>query len=323
MSELRRKSFTSTIGLTQVPPGPYADDMARKIRTARMKRPPKPRVPQETVATPITGPIVGILPTAYTPHAGQNYVVGASLDSYGNAGGSQYDLIDDGAIDGAKVVIVNLCNEAHLTYPTAALEKKGFTVVGLSGARSWTGAELAEQLTDAAEMWIISDSSGHLSAGAVDEIESFFHSGRGLYIWGDNEPYYVDANALLERLFGVRMFGNTPGDHVISILREGHNVGLIPGHLLSTGIQNVYEGITIAEVPTTEALRPMMYGSNGRVVTAFYDEDGCRVIADGGFTRLYHKWESAGTERYVVNAAAWLLNMERFTAPGAPELVRS
>jgi hypothetical protein len=65
-------------------------------------------------------------------------------------------------------------------------------------------------------------------------------------------------------------------------------------------------------VPTTELLRPLVYGSNGRVVTAYYDDDGRRAIVDGGFTRLYHKWESAGTDRYIVNAAAWLLNIERF-----------
>ena len=42
------------------------------------------------------------------------------------------------------------------------------------------------------------------------------------------------------------------------------------------------------------------------------DEDGKRVIFDGGFTRLYCGWEEAGTGRYVRNAAAWLVNVERF-----------
>ena len=30
------------------------------------------------------------------------------------------------------------------------------------------------------------------------------------------------------------------------------------------------------------------------------------------FTRLSNKWDSAGTGRYVMNAAAWLANYERF-----------
>jgi hypothetical protein len=37
-----------------------------------------------------------------------------------------------------------------------------------------------------------------------------------------------------------------------------------------------------------------------------------RAILDGGFTCLYMRWDTAGTGRYVKNAAAWLANAERF-----------
>jgi hypothetical protein len=124
----------------------------------------------------------------------------------------------------------------------------------------------------------------------------------------------VHANLVLQRLFNVVMFGNSLGDQVVSMLTSGKTSGLVPGHLVTTGLVNIFEGITIAEVPTTELLRPLVYGSNGRVVTAYFDHDGCRAIVDGGFTRLHYKWESAGTDRYIVNAAAWLLNIERFGA---------
>ncbi len=55
-----------------------------------------------------------------------------------------------------------------------------------------------------------------------------------------------------------------------------------------------------------------LYGSDGKVVGAYYDRDGKRAILDGGYTRLYLKWDTAGTGRYVKNAAAWLTNAERF-----------
>ena len=48
------------------------------------------------------------------------------------------------------------------------------------------------------------------------------------------------------------------------------------------------------------------------MVAAYYDRDGHRAILDGGFTRLYLKWDTAGTGRYVKNAASWLVNAERF-----------
>jgi hypothetical protein len=250
-----------------------------------------------------------VTPTGqYSEWAGQNQIAGAGADQYGNARGSEYDLIQDGSVIEAKVVVLNLCSEEiKLDQPKAALERKGFTLFELRDC-----AGLSERLADAAEFWIISGRRRHLTPGALDAIVSFFHGGRGLYIWGDNDPYFVDANLVLQRLFNVAMFGNSHGDQVVSMLTSGETSGLVPGHLVTTGLVNIFEGITIAEVPTTELLRPLVYGSNGRVVTAYFDHDGCRAIVDGGFTRLYYKWESAGTDRYIVNAAAWLLNIERF-----------
>jgi hypothetical protein len=243
----------------------------------------------------------------YSEWAGQNQIAGAGADRYGNANGSQYDLIQDGSVIEAKVVVLNLYSGMNLSEPKAALERKGFTLIELRDC-----ADLAARLANAAEFWLISDSHRHLTPGALDAIESFFHDGRGLYIWGDNAPYFADANLVLQRLFNVAMFGDTPGDQVVSMLANGKTSGLVPGHLVTTGLVNIYEGITIAEVPTTELLRPLVYGSNGRVVTAYFDHGGRRAIVDGGFTRLYNKWESAGTDRYIVNAATWLLNIERF-----------
>jgi hypothetical protein len=83
-------------------------------------------------------------------------------------------------------------------------------------------------------------------------------------------------------------------------------------HLLSTGLEVLYEGITIATVQPNDALQPLLYGSAGNLVSGFYDREGKRAIFDGGFTRLYIKWDTAGTARYVKNSAAWLANAERF-----------
>lgn len=290
MAQWLRRTFNAP-GLTQVPHGPYIDQVKRRSgRTVRLRR----RQDLGSIAP-------------YTAWAGQNQITGAGSDRYGNAYGSEYDLVEDGSIIEAKVVVLNLCSEVNLHQPKEALERKGFTLVELRD-----GTRLAEELVDAAELWIISDMVQHLAPTALDTVESFFNEGRGLYIWGDNAPYFVDANLVLERLFRTAMFGNSPGDQVVSIRTAEATSGLVPGHLVTTGLTNIYEGITIAEVPTTELLRPLVYGSNGRVVTAYYDNDGRRAIVDGGFTRLYNKWESAGTDRYIVNAAAWLLNIERF-----------
>merc|ERR1712224_881147 len=92
-------------------------------------------------------------------------------------------------------------------------------------------------------------------------------------------------------------------------------------HLITTGLEYIFEGITIATITgkgtrctvnsnTTgtlpEGMTPLIYGSEGNLVTAVYEEGNKRCIFDGGFTRLYCNWDTAGTGRYVVNAAAWL-----------------
>lgn len=245
----------------------------------------------------------------YTEWAGVNQIKAARADEHGNAAGTEYDLIRDGSLDGAKIVVLNLCpREVNVIKPRAALEEKGFRVVEIHD-----GGQLRSELRDAAEFWIISDLRPHLSSDQIDEIIAFFNRGRGLYIWGDNEPFYADANNLLQRLFQTTMSGNSPGQQVVTLRQEGLRSGLVPSHPITTGLVNVYEGYTIAEVHDTEDLRPLIYGSNGKVVTTFFDRGGCRALVDGGFTRLYESWEStAGTARYVVNAAAWLLNLERF-----------
>lgn len=160
---------------------------------------------------------------------------------------------------------------------------------------------------------MIADCYGrHLNEQHIAAIKKFFDAGHGVYIWGDNEPCYDDANAVGQALLGVTMKGNLPGDQTVGRREGGVKTGLIPGHLLTTGLENIYEGITIATIQPNEVLTPLIYGSANNLVAGFYDKNGKRAVFDGGFTRLYYKWDTAGTGRYVKNAAAWLANVERF-----------
>ena len=109
------------------------------------------------------------------------------------------------------------------------------------------------------------------------------------------------------------MQGNLPAGKTVGVSGESSNrAGIVNGHLISTGVANVYEGVTIATINPTQEFSPLIYGSDDNLVTAIYELDGKRAIIDGGFTRLYVSWNTAGTGRYVKNAAAWLVNYERF-----------
>jgi hypothetical protein len=247
-------------------------------------------------------------------------------DQWGNATGNQHDLAVDGAFDGQTVAVLQLYTEPAFDFaaPRAALKEKGFSVYRWSNDPP-PAAEFEKQLAKANQLWVISDCYGtHLKPEHVAVIQRYFDQGHGVYIWGDNEPCYGDANILGQALLGVQMHGNVPGDKPVTVQRDGHGPGVVRNHLLSTGVETVYEGITIATIDENAKLTPIIYGSAGNLVTAAYDKGGKRAILDGGFTRLYYAWNTAGTARYIKNAAAWLANYERFgqkvaTATPAPK----
>lgn len=240
----------------------------------------------------------------------------AAPDRFGNAQGNQYDLAVDGAFEGQTVAVLHFYTGEGFDFslPKAALKEKGFNVVRWIN-RPPSPQALATALEKSNQLWVISDCFGkHLNADHRAVIKRFFDAGHGVYIWGDNEPCYADANAVGEALLGVTMKGNLPGDQTVGRREGDARSGLIVGHLLTTGLENIYEGITIATIAPNPVLQPLIYGSANNLVAGYYDADGRRAVFDGGFTRLYYKWDTAGTGRYVKNAAAWLANVERFGA---------
>ena len=246
----------------------------------------------------------------YNECAGQSNIPGARIDKFGNPDGAQYDLAQDGSFQGYTIVVLNLCDECIFTEPQKALEKKGFAIKEFKTLPPLN--ELSRLLTDKSQLWLISHRIAYLDSRYVSLIADYYNSGHGVYIWGDNEPYYADANLVLRKIFNTEMYGNAYGDKVLGIQSVPNGPGIIANHPITTGIVNFYEGITIATVKVMGKMVPLMYGSACNIVTAYYDADGKRALIDGGFTRLFFKWNSAGTDRYVVNAAAWLANIERF-----------
>lgn len=233
-------------------------------------------------------------------------------DGYGNAQGAQYDLAVDGAFEGQVVLVVDLYRE-DFGRPAEALRTKGFNVVRFDDVPPLT--QFKESLAKSNQFWIIAscDDRVHLSKEHQLAVKQFFDAGHGVYLWGDNDPCNADADALATMLLDARVKGNLYGDQVVGRSLKQGSPGIVVNHLLSTGVENVYEGITVATVtPAGEQMTPVIYGSAGNLVTAAFEAKGKRLLVDGGFTRLSNKWDSAGTGRYVMNAAAWLANYERF-----------
>ncbi|MFT3837516.1 MAG: hypothetical protein QM723_11025 [Myxococcaceae bacterium] len=249
--------------------------------------------------------------TVYVEHPVQR-------DGYGNAAGSQNDLAVDGAFDGQTVAVIQLYSGTDLgipfdfAEPKKALAQKGFSVFRWIN-KPPSPQELEEKLKKASQLWVIGGSGRQLTEEHAKVIKKFFDSGRGVYLWGDNAPYSEDSNLVIKALFGVELVDHGENaQQVVNVHHKGTEPGVIEDHLLTTGLEHLYEGHTISTLPQLGALKPLIYSSSGNVVSAYYDQQGRRAIVDGGYTRLYLKWDTAGTGRYVKNAAAWLANAERF-----------
>lgn len=246
---------------------------------------------------------------------------GIKLDHYGNPQGSQYDLAKDGAFSGEKIAFfctyVGIGADMGLVDkikdgPVRALKKKGFEVDLFTKA---TPRELREKLKGASQLWILSDKDRHLDDDHMRAIREFYDAGHGLYVFGDNAPFYADANFVIRNLFGTTMAGDDLGDRVIGVQQSPTSPGIDREHPIAQGIVNIYEGITIATVQTNQTVRPLMRASSGKVVTAVVDDGRHRVLIDGGFTRLFVKWDTAGTDRLITNCAAWLADGDASERP--------
>ena len=249
--------------------------------------------------------------------SGDTVYQAVARDGYGNAQGTQYDLAAEGAFKGQTILVLHLYTGGgfNFEYPRIALKEKGFSVVRYRN-RPPSPEQLSKDLDSACQLWIISDATSKLNAEHVSMIKTYFDRGYGVYIWGDNQPYYADANKVAQALFGGSMAGDTMGDQPVGIQTDKSSPGIREGHDVTTGLETVYEGVTIATIAEHGDLTPLIYGSDGNLVSAAYEKDGKRAILDGGFTRLYNKWETAGTDRFVKNAAAWLVNVDNYELSG-------
>jgi hypothetical protein len=239
----------------------------------------------------------------------------APKDANGNARGDQFDLARDGAFEGQTVAVLQFYVEPTFDFelPRQALKQKGFSVYRWSNTAP-SPEELARGLAKASQLWIISGAQQHLNDKHLAVIKRFFEAGHGVYIWGDNPPYVGDANFVGQALLGATMTPDhyVQGEQTVGVQDKPGQPGLRKQHLLTTGLEHLYEGHTIPTILPNQTLEPLIVGSAGNLIAASYDRNGRRAILDGGFTRLYIKWDTAGTARYVKNAAAWLANAERF-----------
>jgi len=146
--------------------------------------------------------------------------------------------------------------------------------------------------------------------------------GAGLFIFADNQPFTYQANLVLPEIAGCIVTGDDQGNQTLVCGQPQEPGRFDPEHLVFSGINSLYEGVTICypcpvrlEGKTEDEVNMLQ-----TLATSTYDrpvisklestDDHGRVIVDTGFTKLdKSRWD--GQERYVVNACVWLTNVER------------
>lgn len=264
--------------------------------------------------------------------------LGLPVDEMGNGVGDEADLAPDGAFKdtGARVVLIALYNDGmtdDFSGVRGHLEVKGFEVEYF---RSLPPVDALVDLLEGqgTQLWIISGSGTTLTPAHCDVIEARWRDGMGLYLLCDNEPFIGDFNMLATCLGLPNMTGNVPAGDYACVDNNAAAAGLqVNGphgflrrdHEITTGIQRLFVGITVATCSQEEAeahgfdviLR--VNEQENRVVTAYRpprrafeaapvkgdkDHSACGPVAiEGAFTRLYVKTDTAGTKRFVTNVA--------------------
>ena len=163
-----------------------------------------------------------------------------------------------------------------------------------------------------------------LTKADYDAIVAFAKAGKGLCLLSDNDPFTYESNQLAGKLFpGVRVQGNYQGEKIAYVrrpqltdeqIKKYKGEYEVPDHPLLTGVNFVYEGITISHPSASNKLDVALRASDGEPVIAVAKEPGLRVIIDCGFTRYCHGPNddvsfilmTAGTPRLAQNMAAYL-----------------
>ncbi len=248
----------------------------------------------------------------YGQWAGTSVIEGVELDEHGNPKGSQYDLAKDGAFKGYVINILKSPSSPikKSSLFIAALNRKGFEVklhnMPIDDKKLNSLLDMPNS-----QLWLISRTMQDLTDRQISNLYDYMRKGYGVYLWGDNAPFVVDTNRVLERYFGTKLQGNYRATKVIGVQEFDGEPGIVANHFITTGIINIYEGITVSHFNSVGTMRPLMYNSECKLLALYYSQNGFRVIADGGYTRLYDEYFSTtGTDRYITNAAAWLANIE-------------
>ena len=235
-------------------------------------------------------------------------------DEFGNAEGSEFNLGQGGELSG-KVTILVLCGgearEDAIKSPLAKSIGKRIKVELLKELPEVN--EFSEKISTSSQLWLWAGSDRNcLPAPYLEAILNRYQRGMGLFLLADNSPWTGGVESILKAIAkDSTIAGDYAADQILTANDNGP--GFAGTHPLFRGITNLYEGNTVSS-PRGSSLITLARSSDGNPLIALVkprDRNG-RVLVAGGFTMFMERfWNTAGTERFAQNAAAFLEGVEK------------
>lgn len=176
------------------------------------------------------------------------------------------------------------------------------------------------------QLWIICGAAVHVNDYLYEKINKidnrlvdiavdYFNRGGNIFIFGDNLPFVHQGNMILGRIFkNVHMYGDVKANKIIH--KKGRfGAGFIKEHPLFDGIKRMFEGVTLSTINMNAEVKPLIYDNSKKVVAAYYDNNGHRLVIDCGWTKLhpygfFQKSLFKSLKRYLINMLAYLSHQE-------------
>jgi hypothetical protein len=164
---------------------------------------------------------------------------------------------------------------------------------------------------------------GEISERSFKSLEQFLKKQKGLYILGDNFPFYHQADLIAKRLHQAEYYHVDSSKGMISVMRHGSQPFkdkekeakscIAIDHEVFSGIYQFFEGDTVSAIKPGEKLKTIAYGTSGDPILCIPHDTEQFILYDSGFTRILDKYihDEYSTRQWIKNVAFYLEGKKR------------
>ncbi|MBI3182485.1 MAG: hypothetical protein HYZ28_10100 [Myxococcales bacterium] len=245
-----------------------------------------------------------------------------------------------GEFRGKRILFVNYFTEDYSRNVPPKLEELGFRVDVRVTKDHLPNLDAYDQL------WMVSDcyGGGRFDESDIRRIAEFVKRGKGFYNLMDNVPCIQEGARVAKALHGLEVKGDYYGDKPVHVVRPGEvkrmveeamkkedmdtllklrRAGYLNGklyaedHELLTGIERIYEGITLCHLSESPEIEVILRASDNQPLVGISRRGRENVIHDCGYTRLANRWSEFEpiSARWYQNVAAYLQGKRRADLP--------